>query len=179
MSVYFIQPGEQPVVKIGHAADPVARLAALQTAHYERLNIRRVIDGAEPEELWLHRKFGEHRIVGEWFKFLPQMMEIVPDLSVPPVPPEPPFVSDRRYENGLIACVDALCAGRKVARSTAGKMVLNDGKAFTRIASGGGITIRNFEHALRWLSANWPADAAWPGCVARPEPGQAVGEAAA
>lgn len=45
MPVYFVQAGEAGPVKIGWATDPRARIADLQTGHYEPLRLIRIIEG--------------------------------------------------------------------------------------------------------------------------------------
>jgi len=74
----------------------------------------------------------------------------------------------------LLRCVDRYCEARKLARATVSTLALNDGRTFDRVASGGSITIRNYEKSMRWLSANWPADVAWPAGVPRPETQEAA-----
>jgi Meiotically up-regulated gene 113 len=77
MSVYFIKD-ERDRVKIGQSYDPEGRRDALQTAHADRLEIARKIDGGRPTERWLHHKFSDRRITGEWFQFCDEMLTIVP-----------------------------------------------------------------------------------------------------
>jgi DNA-binding XRE family transcriptional regulator len=78
MPVYFAQAGEDGPVKIGHATDPTARVAMLQTAHYEPLRIARVIKGTSAVEKWFHRHFRHLHIRGEWFAFDAAMMNVEP-----------------------------------------------------------------------------------------------------
>lgn len=66
--VYFIRPGSQPFVKIGHATDVARRLDTLQTAHYEPLRVLRVVDGDRQRERWLHARFAAQHVRGEWFR---------------------------------------------------------------------------------------------------------------
>ena len=40
-------------------------------------------------------------------------------------------------------------------------------RAFTGKAQ---LTLRSFEAAMIWFSANWPADTTWPAEIARPQP---------
>jgi hypothetical protein len=68
-SVYFIQPGEIQVVKIGICTgSPGQRMASLQTGCWEKLRILGTLDGGRPLELELHHKFHNHHIRGEWFR---------------------------------------------------------------------------------------------------------------
>ena len=74
--VYIIQAGISGPVKIGLAADVEMRLAALQTANYEELRVIKVFQGGgEDLEFYLHRKFKNLRIRGEWFSFSEEMMK--------------------------------------------------------------------------------------------------------
>lgn len=75
MPVYFIQAGEAGPVKIGHSARPRLRLANMQIGNPDRLRIIRLFEGGAPEELALHERFAEHRIVGEWFSPAPDILE--------------------------------------------------------------------------------------------------------
>jgi hypothetical protein len=88
-AVYFIQKPDG-TVKIGYTAFGArARLDALRGASGEDgLRLIRVIDGGRATERWLHRRFDEHRLVGEWFRYHPEMMKVCPPDEVPPkLPP--------------------------------------------------------------------------------------------
>jgi Meiotically up-regulated gene 113 len=87
MSVYFIIDQSERV-KIGHSGDPDSRLRALQTSHGDDLSLVRIIDGVGLiTERWLHRKFDDQRVNGEWFWFIDEMMTIMP-------PAEPPNLEE-------------------------------------------------------------------------------------
>jgi len=77
MPVYMIRAGETGPVKIGHAGDPEQRRSELQVAHWERLAIIRLFVGGMDDERALHVRFSAHSIRGEWFSFVPEMMEDV------------------------------------------------------------------------------------------------------
>lgn len=74
----------------------------------------------------------------------------------------------------LLRCVDAYCEARGLARATVSGLILKDSRAFDRVAAGGNVTIRNFDRAMRWLSANWPENTPWPEGIKRPEPIEAA-----
>lgn len=77
MNVYFIGDGCGQV-KIGRAADVWHRLSDLQVGSPQILSVLRVIEGAgAPTEKWLHRRYKEHRINGEWFWLMPEMLTVV------------------------------------------------------------------------------------------------------
>lgn len=80
--VYFISD-EHGRVKIGHALDVEKRLSGLQTSCADALYVMRLIDGGEPTERWLHRRFAAAHIRGEWFRFVPDMLAVVPPDEVP------------------------------------------------------------------------------------------------
>lgn len=88
MSVYFIKD-EHGWVKIGVSDKPKKRLLALQTSHADKLTIIRMIevDGDDYQtEEWLHRRFIDRRIRGEWFHHDPEMLTIIPPdtFDIPP-----------------------------------------------------------------------------------------------
>ena len=64
--LYFIKSGHW--VKVGVSANPWQRLAEFQTANPEPLEMLAVGPGDYGFESELHRLFGEHRGVGEWFR---------------------------------------------------------------------------------------------------------------
>lgn len=67
--VYFIQAEDSGLIKIGRAADPIRRLAAMQTGSAEPLRILRTIRAADDKALErdMHRRFSNCRVRGEWF----------------------------------------------------------------------------------------------------------------
>lgn len=66
--VYFIQQGLDGPIKIGLARNPDARRDQLQTGHAEHLYLRAVRRGEADLERWLHARFAEGRLRGEWFR---------------------------------------------------------------------------------------------------------------
>ena len=87
MSVYFIQAGgPEGAVKIGKANFVPSRCAQFQAVHYEQLKVIRVIVGGTKEERALHRRFVDLHIRGEWFRFHPDMLTAMPDLSLGTAP---------------------------------------------------------------------------------------------
>jgi hypothetical protein len=79
---YFIRAGVSGPIKIGVATNVDHRLASLQTGHYQKLTVIRLIRGNA--ERALHRKFAHLRIRGEWFHFDEAMLaaDIVDDASL-------------------------------------------------------------------------------------------------
>lgn len=68
MSVYFIQAGNDGLIKIGHARSVTKRLAALQTGSAHDLKVIYEMRGGLLEEQGLHAAFKTHRVQGEWFR---------------------------------------------------------------------------------------------------------------
>ena len=83
MPVYIIRSGDRGPVKIGYAASPYDRLAALQTGHFEQLSVVRLLDGGVADERALHRRFSGLRMRGEWFSFCPSMMDDIGLVELP------------------------------------------------------------------------------------------------
>jgi len=65
MAVYFLQDGFGSV-KIGHAKNVTARMSGLQTDSSVALHLIRALDGGQPTEAWLHKRFANYRRKGEW-----------------------------------------------------------------------------------------------------------------
>lgn len=87
MPVYFIRAGMSGPVKIGVADDVSERVAALQTAHYERLTIIRTVAGGPETERAFHDRYSRQRIRGEWFQYSDDMLAAAPEPMAHVVPP--------------------------------------------------------------------------------------------
>lgn len=74
--VYFVEASGR--VKIGYTRDIHKRISALRTAIPGELRLLRRIDGGRSIEKWLHKQFGAQRLNGEWFRFHPDMLSIIP-----------------------------------------------------------------------------------------------------
>jgi hypothetical protein len=83
MNVYFAKSsGRVPMVKIGKANDPEARIAELQTGCPEKLKLIAVLKcksrkHAEFMEQQAHRTFRKYRSRGEWFHYAPEIREFI------------------------------------------------------------------------------------------------------
>jgi DNA-binding XRE family transcriptional regulator len=93
MAIYILSAGETSMVKIGWTEnDAEERRRELQTAHWEALTVMRVIDALPWVERAMHRKFAEQRVLGEWFRFHPDMLTVsIADLQKPALPEKPPL----------------------------------------------------------------------------------------
>ncbi|NGN63157.1 GIY-YIG nuclease family protein [Streptomyces sp. A7024] len=69
--IYVIGSAATPLVKIGTAADPSARLCAFQTGSPTPLTLLWTCPGGRDLELALHQHFANHRAHGEWFDLRP------------------------------------------------------------------------------------------------------------
>jgi hypothetical protein len=93
--VYFIQAGDDPVVKIGTTIEPLEkRLFALQTANHKKLKLIGAIDlrklheaeypnriefsqRARCKEAEIHTQFLDQRIQGEWFNLTDDLLNFI------------------------------------------------------------------------------------------------------
>ncbi len=80
--IYFIRRGEY--VKIGRSDAGVGRMADLQQASPEPLELMGTFTGIPCDEQMLHYAFAEHRIRGEWFTHVPLMDEVLKLLQPKP-----------------------------------------------------------------------------------------------
>ncbi len=76
--LYFIRAGDNGPVKIGIADSIPERMATLQSASAVTLCLIREIPGNRAQEQWLHQRFAEVRLRGEWFTFTEEMLTVVP-----------------------------------------------------------------------------------------------------
>lgn len=81
MAVYFIQRGEDGPVKIGTAGNWLARIRSLQSAHVDKLHLRRLFVGGAAEEEDLHARFRPQRISREWYRPDPIVLRGPVDLT--------------------------------------------------------------------------------------------------
>lgn len=80
--IYFIQSGSSGPIKIGYSTSSVKdRLATLQTAHHEKLNLLATMEGARPLEQKIHSQFQSHRLEGEWFHPDPGILNFIDDIK--------------------------------------------------------------------------------------------------
>lgn len=74
-TVYFAQAGDGGHVKIGYTGFPTERYQELQTDNSLRVTIIASFPGSKVEEKALHVRFNAHRIRGEWFHPVPELLE--------------------------------------------------------------------------------------------------------
>lgn len=68
----------------------------------------------------------------------------------------------------LLSVVDAYRLATGTEDKTVSSRVFADSKKLAALRSGSDLTVSRFNDALRWFSANWPDEAAWPLDVDRP-----------
>jgi hypothetical protein len=80
--IYFIQAPPDGPVKIGYAAHPHLRLAALQVASAEPLELLAWLEGDRNLERAAHAHFADSRLRGEWFEPTPELLILADFASV-------------------------------------------------------------------------------------------------
>ncbi len=76
MTVYMARAGTDGPVKIGVAKDVLRRLKSMNVSSPHDLTLLRTFDGSHLIEKWLHERFAQYRLKGEWFRFTPEMMSV-------------------------------------------------------------------------------------------------------
>jgi hypothetical protein len=79
--VYFIQSEETCAIKIGTSANPLDRLADLQTAHDSKLHLLGTT--TKYAEAALHKRFRRFRKRGEWFSPEPPLLIFLAKIGIP------------------------------------------------------------------------------------------------
>jgi hypothetical protein len=71
--------------------------------------------------------------------------------------------------DALVSAYGALCG---LAPTAVAGLAFKDKSFFWRLDNneGASFTVKKYDEAVRWFSANWPEGAAWPEGVARIEP---------
>ena len=69
----------------------------------------------------------------------------------------------------LLSVLEAYTAHCQLSVGRVSTLIFGGGQGFARVVSGeGSMTLRNYETAMDWFSANWPSDLGWPEGVERP-----------
>lgn len=175
--IYAIESGD--AVKIGYAADPVRRVAELNTGCPSRHRLIGFIEGTQNQERRLHSSLRQWRRRGEWFSkdgdvlnflallppFKPKARKFVARPKSPPRPQIGPM--EARLCAALKDLTDAFTEATDMSVATIGKRALNDNTFFQRVAAGDGFTLKTFDRVIRWFSDQWPAGTRWPADAAR------------
>ena len=76
--VYFIQGSSNTPIKIGISNNIVNRLANIQTAYPYKLSVLATIkNGGSKMEKYLHTRFADIRLMGEWFLETNELLEVI------------------------------------------------------------------------------------------------------
>lgn len=75
--VYFIQGEKGGPIKIGYSTNVESRVKELQTGFPTKLVVLALIPGRIWHETELHKRFQKHRLHGEWFKPVPELLEYI------------------------------------------------------------------------------------------------------
>lgn len=82
---------------------------------------------------------------------------------------------DLTLREQLVRVAEVYAGSKDLSLARISHIVLKGGHVLPRLAAGeSDITTGNFEKALLWFSANWPADLAWPEGVRRPAASEAA-----
>lgn len=111
--IYFVQAGVRGPVKIGKTNNLPARLSSLTIAHYETLSVLATLNLPDKVENRLHRLLKEHRIRGEWFRWCPEVQNVV-ELAKAGLVPEFPY-NHRREELAVAAEKEAAAGAKRLA----------------------------------------------------------------
>jgi hypothetical protein len=100
--IYFVQPVDGGLVKIGRADNPEKRLRDMQVGSPLKLRLCSYHQADTDMELRLHLLFSKYREHGEWFKPCPALAAIagaIPDetLTDDDITPNPPMTADTAW----------------------------------------------------------------------------------
>ena len=76
---------------------------------------------------------------------------------------------EAELKRNLFDCAAAFSRVRGVELVTVARLAAGDWRFFERIEGGASFTARKYDLIIRWFSANWPAECAWPDHVPRPD----------
>lgn len=71
----------------------------------------------------------------------------------------------------LLTLSSEYCENKKIVFPTLSSLIFSNSHTLSRLKSGSTITVRNYEHAVGWLSDHWPEDKQWPDFIERPTKG--------
>ena len=75
--IYFIEAVGMDLIKIGYTIDPVRRFMGMLTMSPAPLSLLGSISGGPQKELKIHAELEPHRLHGEWFRKVPEVMVVV------------------------------------------------------------------------------------------------------
>lgn len=80
--IYFMREIPDGLVKIGWSINPTARRGQVKPKG-KKLHIIRLLEAPRWAEYWFHHQFAHYRQKGEWFRFDPMMLEMLPPDEMP------------------------------------------------------------------------------------------------
>jgi hypothetical protein len=79
--IYAIYDPVSLAVKIGYTSvNPWARLSQIQTGNPTRLELIAFSKGNRADERWIHQRFKERRLTGEWFSECRELAQYVTEM---------------------------------------------------------------------------------------------------
>ncbi len=75
--IYFIEAVGMDLIKIGYTIDPAKRFLSMLTVSPAPLTLLGSITGGPQREGEIHAQLEAHRLHGEWFKKVPEVMALV------------------------------------------------------------------------------------------------------
>lgn len=182
MTVYIVQLGYRPVVKIGITRDIWARLKTLQDANPEILRVRAVLDGDAEREAQLHLRFMQHWIRGEWFRLEGSLKQYIESLQRPAMrwredksrdrmalrkrvlayrQNRSPIIEVWMIEEGakqhMIALAEAYALATGLAEATISRLAHGNCNFFQYYRAGKcTTTLRKYDEMLEFFKARWP-----------------------
>jgi len=81
--IYFIQESINLTIKIGLSTNPYKRLLDLDTGNAGELWVLLIEKGDKKKEQYLHKRFGDLSIKGEWFSFSEPLICYIEENSLP------------------------------------------------------------------------------------------------
>lgn len=79
--VYFVQALDVGLIKIGLAKNIRKRLSGLDSQSAVALTFLGYVPGGRAVELELHARFGSHRVRGEWFHPVEELLALIAEAS--------------------------------------------------------------------------------------------------
>lgn len=79
--IYFARFRDAEPVKIGYSRNLHGRLSGLRRKFQVDLSFIRTMEGRLFTERWLHVYFADRHIWGEWFRFHPDMLTVIPPVE--------------------------------------------------------------------------------------------------
>lgn len=123
--IYAIHCPNKNEVKIGYATDPIKRLAQLQTATTDRLDILLTFSGNIEVEKLLHNRLEKFRLGGEWFIANSVVLKTILEFAALPLNDILSNDLDFKATEYVEKVVTGIISGTKKSRITVGEVLKN------------------------------------------------------